>query len=183
LARARHSPYNSRLLHSGAYSSVGQSSRLIIDWSQVQVLLGPPFPSVMSDLIGLFQPEITDFGRSSGAKLRFTKPRLHPAGPTIPFGHVGPHWTNPAAQSCASRNPAGILLDSPSPLVNGSHLQTQRTATAAPSMRCCAAACLGFQAISSTSTMPPRRQTQPRWREAGESRRRPASRGMRAAMV
>src|SRR5690554_1504473 len=59
-------------------------------------LLGPPFPSVMSDLIGLFQPEITDFGRSSGAKLRFTKPRLHPAGPTIPFGHVGPRWTIPA---------------------------------------------------------------------------------------
>src|SRR5690606_5919613 len=86
LARARHSPYNSRLLHSGAYSSVGQSSRLIIDWSQVQVLLGPPFPSVMSDLIGLFQPEITDFGRSSGAKLRFAKPRLHPAGLTISVG-------------------------------------------------------------------------------------------------
>src|SRR5690606_5362246 len=99
LARARHSPYNSRLLHSGAYSSVGQSSRLIIDWSQVQVLLGPPFPSVMSDLIGLFQPEITDFGRSSGAKLRFAKPRLHPAGPTIPFGHVGPHWTIPGAKA------------------------------------------------------------------------------------
>src|SRR5690606_30625936 len=49
-----------------------------------------------TDLIGLFQPEITDFGRSSGAKLRFAKPRLHPAGPTIPFGHVGPHWTIPA---------------------------------------------------------------------------------------
>src|SRR5690606_1111971 len=53
----------------------------------------------MSDLIGLFQPEITDFGRSSGAKLRFTKPRLHPAGPTIPFGHVGPHWTIPGAKA------------------------------------------------------------------------------------
>src|SRR5690606_14480526 len=55
LATAHRSPYNSRLLQIGAYSSVGQSSRLIIDWSQVQVLLGPPFPSVMSDLIGLFQ--------------------------------------------------------------------------------------------------------------------------------
>src|SRR5690606_25161244 len=31
-----HKPYGR------AYSSVGQSSRLIIDWSQVQVLLGPP---------------------------------------------------------------------------------------------------------------------------------------------
>ena len=29
--------------HGRAHSSVGQSSRLIIDWSQVRVLVGPPF--------------------------------------------------------------------------------------------------------------------------------------------
>src|SRR5690606_10162536 len=36
-------------------------------------LLGPPFPSAMSDLIGLFQ----------GPKLRFAKPGWHSAGLTI----------------------------------------------------------------------------------------------------
>src|SRR5690606_32120030 len=76
-----------------------------------------------------------------------------PAGPTIPFGHVGPHF------------------------------QTQRTAPAAPSMVCCAAGCFSFQVISSTSSMPQSRQTQAHSREAVESRMRPASRGMRAAMV
>lgn len=34
--------YNLRRLTHCPHSSVGQSSRLIIDWSQVQVLLGAP---------------------------------------------------------------------------------------------------------------------------------------------
>src|SRR5690606_38076179 len=49
-------------------------------------LLGPPPLSVMLDLVEQFQPETTDFGRSSGAKLRFTKPRLRSAGLTISVG-------------------------------------------------------------------------------------------------
>src|SRR5690606_2508346 len=56
-------------------------------------LLGPPPLSVMLDLVEQFQPETTDGGRPSGAKLRFAKPRLHPAGPTASFCHAGSRWT------------------------------------------------------------------------------------------
>src|SRR5690554_566322 len=106
----------------------------------------------MSDLIGLFQPEITDFGRSSGTKLRFAKPGWHSAGLTI---SVGQRISSPNSAHGPGRPFDGLLRSG----------------------------LFQFQVISSTSSMPQSRQTQAHSREAVESRMRPASRGMRAAMV